>query len=216
MSADPLTEAVDWLRAGELIAFATETVWGLGADARCDAALERLQRFKGRDPNAPISILVDGTASLSALGFEPGPAARVLAERFWPGPLTLVMPCKRRFAAGVARADGAVGVRCSPHPAAAALAKRLVDTGVGPVTATSLNRSGGPPARSRDEASAVCGDVARADCADAEPRLLELPDDAGGGRESTVVDLCGPQPVVLRWGAIDESELATALEEIAT
>lgn len=208
MSADPLAEAVDWLRAGELVAFATETVWGLGADARCDVALERLRRFKGRDPNAPISILVDGAASLGALGFEPGRTARALAERFWPGPLTLVMPCKRRFAAGVARSDGAVGVRCSPHPAAAALAKRLVGEGVGPITATSLNRSGASPARSRDEASAVC--------ADEELRLLELPDDAGGGRESTVVDLCAPQPVVLRWGAIDESELATALEEIAT
>jgi len=170
-----------------------------------------LRRFKGRDRDAPVSILVDRADALAALGFEPGPAARALAGRFWPGPLTLVMPCAQRFAAGVARDDGAVGVRCSPHPLAASLAKRLLASGVGPITATSLNLSGEPPARCRDEARALCVG------ADA-PWLLDLGSDApdaGGGEPSTVVDVCAASPRVLREGAIGERALAEALEGIA-
>lgn len=208
-TADALAAAVAQVRGGGLLAFPTETVWGLGADARAASAVARLRRFKGRGPQAPLSILVDGPAALDALGFDVGVVARGLAERFWPGPLTLVMPCKARFAPGVARDDGAVGVRCSSHPAAAALARRLAAEGVGPITATSLNRSGRPAARTREEARVVCGEGGDA------PRLLAWEGDAGGARESTVVDLCGRQPEVLRAGAIEEPALAAALREIA-
>jgi L-threonylcarbamoyladenylate synthase len=207
--ADALDGAVEQLRGGGLVAFPTETVWGLGADARSEAALAGLRRFKGRAADAPISILVAGVDALDALGFEPPPAARALVRRFWPGPLTLVLPCKGGFAQGVARADGAVGVRCSSHPAAAALARRLAEAGVGPLTATSLNRSGAPAARNRDEARRICGDAHDA------PRLLDTGDEAGGEPESTVLDCCGARPEVLRWGAIDERRLTRALEEIA-
>lgn len=210
-----LEEAVARVRGGGLVAFATETVWGLGADARSDTALEKLRRFKGRATDAPVSILVDGPQCLEALGCETGPAARALARRFWPGPLTLVLPCTQRFARGVARADGAVGVRCSPHPAAAALARGLADAGAGPITATSLNRSGEPAARSREQALAVCAGAEGLEPAEDAPRLFAHPQDAGGGRESTVLDLCGEQPRVLRWGAIDEPLLTGALEEVA-
>ncbi|MGH0032099.1 MAG: L-threonylcarbamoyladenylate synthase [Myxococcota bacterium] len=200
-----LEDAADWLAGGGLLAYPTETVWGLGADARSDAAVERLRRFKGRGDDAPISILVDDRDSLPALGFDPSPLACALADRYWPGPLTLVLPCAGGFAKGVARDDGAVGVRCSPHPAAAALAGRLAARGVGPVTATSLNRTGEPAARSRREARALCDD------GDDAPRLLDVDDDAGQGRESTVLDLCASPPRVLRWGAIEEDDLNRAL-----
>jgi L-threonylcarbamoyladenylate synthase len=107
--------AVDCVRRGALLAYPTETVWGLGADAGSDAALERLRAFKGRADDAPVSILVAEPAAIAAPDFDASPLARALAERFWPGPLTLVLPCRRRFAAGVAREDGAVGV---PRPGA--------------------------------------------------------------------------------------------------
>lgn len=219
--SDALEEATAEIRRGGLVAYPTETVWGLGADARSDAAVARLRRFKGRDPDAPISILVASAEVLPDLGFAPGPAARALAKRFWPGPLTLVMPCAGRFAKGVARADGAVGVRCSPHPVASALAARLHAEGVGPVTATSLNRSGEPAARTREEARALVAADATAAVHGRERHrgervyLLDLPEDASGGRESTVVDLCGPRPEVLREGVIGADDLAAACAEVA-
>ncbi len=205
----PLVGAVARVRDGGLVGYPTETVWGLGADASNDDAVAALRRFKGRAEAAPIAVLVEGIGSLEALGFEVRPAARRLAKRFWPGPLTLVMPCTRRLAVGIGRADGAVGVRCSQHPSAMALAKRLADEGAGPVTATSLNRSGEPPARTRCEAVEICGDGPDA------PRLVEG-EEAGGAAPSTVVDVCGPKPHVLRWGALSESQLAPFLEEIAS
>lgn len=206
MSADALAAAVERIREGGLVAYPTETLWGLGADASSESALESLRRWKGRGEDAPISVLVAAPDALTTLGCEPLGAARRLAAAFWPGPLTLVLRCARRFARGVARGDGAVGLRCSSHPVAAALAARLADAGVGPVTATSLNRSGEPAARRRDEARALCA-------GEHGPALLDAGADAGGAPASTVVDLTGERPVVLRWGALSRATIAPWLEE---
>jgi len=207
---DPLGDAARWLSDGGLLAYPTETVWGLGADATSDAAIARLLRWKGRDESDPLAILVELAADLPRLGFEPGPEAKKLAALFWPGPLTLVLPCRGRFVAGVARADGAVGVRCSAHPLAAALARRLRADRVGPITATSLNRSGSPPARTRAEAEQDCGSEPE------QPRLLDVKGaEAGGDAASTVVDLTAARPVVLRWGAVAAEQLSPVLAELA-
>ena len=201
----PLEAALARLRAGGLVAYPTETLWGLGADARDEAAVARLRAWKGREAAQPISILVEGLEALEGLGFALGPVARELARRCWPGPLTLVLPCRGRFAAGVARADGAVGVRCSPHPVARALARRVAAAGLGPLTATSLNRSGAAPACTRAEARALCQG------ADA-PLLLDAEDaPEPSGLASTVVDATASPPIVLRWGALDSRRLAPAL-----
>lgn len=211
MKPDPLGEAVAALEDGELVAFPTETVWGLGADARRDAAVERLCDWKGRERDAPLSILVADRDDLVALDFELGPAAARVADAFWPGPLTLVLRCRRRFAAGVARADGAVGVRCSSHPLAAALARRLRAERVGPITATSLNRSGEAPARSRAEARTLCGRESES----GSPRLLDVDGaEAGGEDASTVIDLTKAPPAVLRWGAVAAADLELVLPEL--
>lgn len=210
MIADPIGDAVRWLREGGLLAYPTETVWGLGADATSDPAMALLRRWKGRDEGVPISILVGAAESLAGLGFEPDGDAGRLASEFWPGPLTLVLPCRGRFARGIARPDGAVGVRCSAHPLAAALARRVAAEGIGPITATSLNASGAPPARTRDEARALC------DGATDAPRLLDVEGaEAGGDEESTVVDLTGERPRVLRQGALPVRALGRVLQEIA-
>ncbi len=206
MIPDPIGDAVAHAGDGGLVAYPTETVWGLGVDARSERAVEGMRRFKGRSAEAPVSILVERPADLDGLAIELPPSGRRLAERFWPGPLTLVLPARGAFAPGVAREDGAVGVRCSSHPLAAALARRCRRQGVGPLTATSLNASGAPAARSAAEARAVCSDGPDA------PRLLAVEGaEAGGAGESTVVDVTGARPAVLRWGAFREDELGPFL-----
>jgi L-threonylcarbamoyladenylate synthase len=206
VTADAFASAVAQVRAGGLVAYPTETVWGLAADACSDAAVAGLRRWKGRAENAPISVLVEAPSALGALGCEPRALATRLARAFWPGPLTLVLRCARRFAAGVARGDGAVGLRCSSHPVAAAFAERLARAGVGPVTATSLNHSGDPAARRLADASALCAGAGA-------PALLDAGTDASGAPESTVVDLTGAEPVVLRWGAVTSAALTPLLQE---
>ena len=203
--------ALERVRAAGLIAYPTETLWALGADASSTAALERLGRWKRRSDAQPIAVLVEGLASLAPLGIEVDDRARSLAGAFWPGPLTLVLPCRRAFAPGVARSDGAVGVRCSPHPVAAELAAAVAAAGLGPLTATSLNRHGEPPARTRADAERMCVDADPGDEGDAP--LLVGPDgcEAGGGTPSSVVDLTGARPRLLRRGALDAAVLSGAL-----
>jgi len=206
LEARELDEAVRRLRAGELVAFATETVFALGADASSPAAVGRLWDWKGRGPERPLSLLVSGLAGAERCGARISPASRRLAEAFWPGPLTLVLPAPgARCASGVARADGALGFRCSPHPVAAALARRLEEAGAGPVTATSLNRTGEPPARHLAEARRACD-------GGGAWLLAGLGPDAGGETPSSVVDLTGAEPVLLREGAIGAAAIREALE----
>jgi L-threonylcarbamoyladenylate synthase len=206
VKSEPIGDAVGWVRDGGLLAYPTETVWGLGADSRSDAAVARLTHWKGRDASEPISILVADAEELTALGFELTDTAWRLAAAFWPGPLTLVLRCEGQFAHGVSREDGAVGVRCSPHPIGAALARRLAAAGVGPLTSTSLNRSGAPAAGNLEQAREMCGSGVDV------PRLIAVEGaEAGGERESTVIDATGAELRVLRWGAIARSDLARFL-----
>ncbi len=210
MIPDPIGAAVRWLRAGGLVAYPTETVWGLAAAADSAVGMERLLAWKRRGADSPASILVGGLVAAQALDCELGPVARRLAAAHWPGPLTLVVACRRAFAAGAARADGAVGLRCSSHPLAAALARRALRDGVGPITATSLNRHGEPDARTRADAERLCA-------GDAAPRLLDVDGaEAGGDAASTVVDVSRGRPEVLRWGAIPRDEIEPMLQGLAS
>ncbi len=146
--------------------------------------------------------------ALERLGVELSPLPRGLTEAFWPGPLTLVLYCPESFAPGVAREDGAVGFRCSAHPVAAALARRVAQEGIGPLTATSLNRSGEAPARTRAEAARYC------DGRPGSPILMDVPGaEVGGGTPSSVLDMTGPQPRMLREGAISSAALTSVLEK---
>ena len=209
MRPDPLGDAVKHVAASGMLGYPTETVWGLGVDAASEAAVGRLRDWKGRGDEAPIAILIADMADLEVFGFVVEEATLKLAGAFWPGPLTLVIPCRRSFARGVGRSDGAVGVRCSAHPLAAALARRCEAHGMGPLTATSLNRTGSPAARTRGEAAANAGEGPDA------PILLDVDGgEAGGDLESTVIDVSTSKPGVLRWGAIRAAEIDPVLQEI--
>lgn len=196
MTSVSVAEAAERIRRGELVAYPTETVWGLAADARSPAALARLRAWKGRDAEKPLSVLIGDFAELAALGAEATPLASRLAAKFWPGPVTLVLRCAQTFAPGVADAAGAVGFRCSPHPTAAALARAA-----GAVTATSFNRSGASPCATRAQAEA---------CAGGEIALVAGAD-ASGAAPSSVVDVSGERLRVLREGAIPARALEDAL-----
>jgi tRNA A37 threonylcarbamoyladenosine synthetase subunit TsaC/SUA5/YrdC len=122
-----------------------------------------------------------------------------------------VLHCAEAFAPGVARQDGAIGFRCSTHPLAAALARRVAREGIGPLTATSLNRSGEAPARTRSEAVRYC------DGRPGSPILMDAPEvEVGGGIPSSVLDLTGPKPRMLREGAISSAEITAFLEEVGS
>jgi L-threonylcarbamoyladenylate synthase len=203
---DGIEEAVAALARDELVAYPTETVWGLGANARSERAVARLRAWKGRGDDAPISVLIADPARLEAYGFELPAIARPLIDAFWPGALTLVLPCDAvgdaRFATGIARDDGAVGVRCSAHPIAAALARAAEDAGAGPITATSLNRSGEPAAENAVRAARLCGESKE------DPRRIDYSDcDAFGELASTVVDLTDGEPKILRAGEVTAEQV---------
>ncbi len=196
MSAVSVADAAQRICRGELVAYPTETVWGLAADARSESAVAKLRAWKGRDADRPMSVLVGDYAALAELGAEPTPLAAALAAKYWPGPLTIVVRCARTFAPGIANADGGVGFRCSPHPLARALAREA-----GVITATSFNRAGEAACRTRAEAE-LCGGAAIA---------LVAGEDAHGAAPSSVVDATGARLRVLREGAIP----AHALEAVA-
>jgi L-threonylcarbamoyladenylate synthase len=188
--------AVERLADDGLVAFPTETVWGLAVRAESGVAMERLREWKGRAADQPVALLVSGPQVLKQFDFDISPSARELMREFWPGALTLVLPCRHAFPSGVAREDGAVGVRCSSHDAATQLVREAERAGVGPLTATSLNRSGEPPARTREQAIARSGSGAGA------PWVLQSLRDADGDAPSTVLDLTCEHPTVLRDGGL--------------
>lgn len=182
-----LAEAAKILRSGGLVAFPTETVYGLGADATNPDAIARLNRVKGRPPEKPYSLHLHSAAQVRALVSSVPPLAQRLMERFWPGPLTIVMPAN----------DGrTVGFRLPNHPVAHAFLKAC-DV---PVAAPSANRSGSPPPTDAQEVlAALNGDV---DCVlDSGPTAL--------GRESTVVEIIGERLEIHREGAISKDEILT-------
>lgn len=183
---DPrLLENVSWLRSGGVIACATETLFGLLADAYSERAVAEVVAIKRRGPE-PIALLAPDLACVEQLGVLTE-QARALATRHWPGPLTLVLRAQARLPAALVR-DGTIGVRIP----GASPALDLVRAFAGPLTATSCNPSGLPAARTAEEARVYFADRG----------LVILPEPAPGGAPSTIVDATGAELRVLRPGAI--------------
>jgi L-threonylcarbamoyladenylate synthase len=146
--ADAIADAVAALKRGEVIAFPTETLYGLGADALNSAAIKKVFQLKGRDPGNPIPVLVANRDMLDSLVVPVSPLAERLMEKFWPGPLTLVLPARKEAPPPLLNRSGAIGVRISSQP----IATELVRTLGRPLTATSANPTGHPPARTIEQA----------------------------------------------------------------
>lgn len=193
-------EAIERLRAGEIVAVPTDTVYGIAADMALPDAIERLFAAKQRPPEKAVAVLLADAAQADSLGVV-SPAAAVLAARFWPGGLTLVLPVRPEARLPRVLAAGAptIGVRVPDHPTPRAIAAVL-----GPLPTTSANRSGEPDARDAREIHERLG------------ASLGLVIDGGptrGGPASTVVDCTLEWPSILREGAIPSAEIAAALTE---
>jgi L-threonylcarbamoyladenylate synthase len=153
-SKTSLNVAVAALKRGEIIVFPTETLYGLGGDALNEEAVESVFRLKGRETNAPIPVLVSDEAMLDQVVEYIPQIAQDLMERFWPGPLTLILPARSNIPKPLLNASGGIGVRISSQ----AIATRLVKALGRPLTATSANPSGKEPARTVLEARNYFGD----------------------------------------------------------
>lgn len=194
----PLERAAELLRAGQLVAFPTETVYGLGANALDPAAVARIYEAKGRPTYNPLIVHVPSLAAARRLVTAWPPEAEALARRWWPGPLTLVLPKVAAIPGAVTAGLRTVALRVPAHPVARAL---LEVTGL-PLAAPSANRSG-------EVSPTTAAHVARS-LGDRVPLIL----DAGPttiGIESTVVDLSGDRPVLLRPGMVSRDDLAALI-----
>ncbi len=206
--------AVKKLHAGDFILFPTDTLYGLGADALSDTAVAKIYELKGRDEKKPIHAIVADIKMMEKYAEVPD-MARMLAKEFLPGPLTLILKKKAGVKTGIAKGISKIGFRIPNHPFCLALAKKFGR----PVTATSANKSGRKAERtvkailkqlgvSNSYASLLQKTSIR------KTSAIELVIDAGnppaGGPErqpSTVVDLTGKEPVILREGDIPASEI---------
>lgn len=194
-----LAQALSTLAAGEAIVYPTETFYALGVDALSPAALDRLFAIKGREPDKPIALIAADAAMAFALACEVSARARRLAKAFWPGPLTLVLPAREGIPAALIGPGGGVGVRVSSHPIALALA-----AGLGrPISATSANLAGQPPAVELEAARRALG---------GKVKVLVDGGRLNGGAPSTVVAVNRDRISIIRSGAIGERELAACLD----
>ncbi|MBR6950763.1 MAG: threonylcarbamoyl-AMP synthase [Oscillospiraceae bacterium] len=193
-----ISSVADTLRSGDLAAVPTETVYGLAADGRNAAAVKKLYEVKGRPPQKPISLLVPGWEACKALSDDLTESARILADAFWPGPLTIVVKKSRAVPDIVTAGRNTVGLRCPDHP----LTLKLLREFGGPLAAPSANLSGMPSPKSAHEVLKALGGRI--------PFILD-----GGtcsvGIESTIVDLTGPVPRILRRGGLAPEEIAHIL-----
>ena len=190
--------AADALRAGQVVVVPTDTVYGVGVAAWDAGAIERLFRLKGRDRTKPVAVLVADLAQAERIGrFDP--IARRLAERFWPGALTMVLGRQADFTSRLGGDRTSVGLRCPHHPALAELL-----TEVGPLAVTSANRSGQPtPSTAAEAAAQLDGEVS-----------VVVDGGTLAGVASTVVDCTGPFPEVLREGPVSREQIRTAIADL--
>ena len=187
--ASLLREAAATLASGGVVAYPTDTLYGLAVDPRDAGAVRRVCEIKGRAPDAAIGLIAADPEQVEAqVGHLTG-LDRRLADRFWPGPLSLVIAAVSSLAPGVVGADGTAAVRVPAH----AVARGLARAAGHPLTATSANRTGQPPAATADDVAAALGD-AIAVILDAGP--------APGGPPSTIVRVVGTEPTLVRAGAI--------------
>ena len=197
-----LLPAVDILKAHGVVAYPTETVYGLGASMLSKSAVTRIHDIKHRQKNHPISLMVDSIQMALNLTNHVSIQARALMNAYWPGPLTLVLAASANVPAYLRSVDNKIGIRFPAHGLSTALVRLL---GVA-VTSTSANRTGMPPACSAAEVTATLDDDVDL-IIDAGPNPAQAP--------STVIDISGERARLLRAGAISFEHIQIKLREFA-
>jgi len=195
-----LQHAADVVRSGGLIVYPTETLYGIGADATNPAAIRRVHKAKGRTERKPILMIAGSTEMMLPYVESVSLSARILMERLWPGPLTLVFKASGLVSSELVQSTGTVGIRI---PSSRLCLRLIAHLGV-PLTSTSANRSGEKPERTMKEI---------------QRRLTGIDLYLDGGelpevQPSTVVDVSGGIPRVLRSGAVATEKLKQVLPEI--
>jgi L-threonylcarbamoyladenylate synthase len=197
---DAVRSAADSVAAGELVVLPTDTVYGLGADAFQPAAVADLLRAKGRSRDFPVPVLVGSWTTIEGLVTNIDQRTRDLIEAFWPGGLTLVVRHAPSLSWDLGDADGTVAVRMPLHPVAIELLEIT-----GPMAVSSANRHGEPPAQTAAEARRQLGEDVAVYLEDGQ---------VPGGVASTIVDVTGEVPKVLRLGALELDELRSVVPGI--
>ena len=199
VQAAELEPAAAWLKAGGIVAFPTDTFYGLAVDPRSDAAVRALFDLKGRDAAAAIPLIAASSGQVEALCGALAPLAARLAARWWPGPLSLICDAPTTIADSIHGGRHTVAIRVPAH----AVARGLAEASGAIITATSANPSGAPPAASADDLGAIADDA----------RVFVI--DGGrtaGGAPSTIVDARGTRAELVRDGAIPWGRVLESLQ----
>jgi L-threonylcarbamoyladenylate synthase len=196
-----LARAAEAITRGDVVAYPTETFYGLAADPRNAEAVERVFVAKGRRSEEPLPLIAADTDTVERWFGALTPRAAALAHRFWPGPLTLVLPLAQvpALPQNLTAGRSNIAVRVPAHPLARALARAAG----GVITSTSANRSGEPPVSTADEVLRSIGD------------RIALVIDGGptpGGAPSTIVDVTGAQPRLVRAGSVPWERVLESLQ----
>jgi tRNA threonylcarbamoyl adenosine modification protein (Sua5/YciO/YrdC/YwlC family) len=195
-----LGQAASAVRRAELVVLPTDTVYGIGCDAFSSEGVAALLEAKGRGRDMPVPVLVGSPRVLDGLATGVNQRVRDLVEAFWPGAVTLVCQAQPTLTWDLGDSGGTVAIRMPLHPVAIELLRE-----VGPMAVSSANRSGFPPATTVDEAADQLGDVVS----------VYLDGGASGAAvPSSIVDVTGPIPVLLRAGAVDADTLRSVVGEL--
>ena len=194
-----LSRAAEILVQGGVIAYPTETFYGLGADATNEKAIRKIYDLKGRNFNNPLSVIIAGEENLYPLVDEVPACALKLMQSFWPGPLTIVFRASAKILPILTAQTGKIGVRISSHPGAMAIAQKLGR----PLTATSANLSGAAEGSTAFDVAAQIGNKIDA--------IVDLGKTAGG-LGSTIIDVTANPPQILREGVINRLSISKYLD----
>jgi L-threonylcarbamoyladenylate synthase len=195
--AEGLAAAAGAVRSSRLVVMPTDTVYGIGADAFDAGAVQSLLRAKHRGPEMPVGVLVGSWTTVDGLVMGMPPQARALIEAFWPGDLSIVLPHAPSLQWNLGTTRGTVMLRMPLHPVALELLRD-----VGPMAVSSANVSGRPPAATAQQAQEQLGDSV-AVYLDGGPSGDPVP--------STIVDLTGDEPIILREGAVRAAAVSEVL-----
>lgn len=201
--APSVETAVCLLLNGKVVAFPTETVYGIGADATNAKAVAKIFELKGRPSDHPLIVHIADPENLEDWAYDVPPAARKLADHFWPGPLTLILKTAPRMPSLVTGGDETVGLRCPSHPIAQALLREFATVGSGAIAAPSANKFGHvSPTTAKHVRDEFGPDLYLLDGGDCDV-----------GLESTIVDFSRGMPVLLRPGAVTRQDIADLIHD---